>query len=110
MDFPNISYRILRRLKLQSFLNWTGARPIPGGKVQIPVLGDQLGGSLMLYGTYWKPEALRHFADCFPLSMACDVGANEGTTVFDLKRAGLGNLDVYAFEPNPTCAYYLQQL
>jgi FkbM family methyltransferase len=110
MDLPNISYRILRRLKLQPFLNWTGSRRIPGGTVQIPVLGNHLGSSLMLLGPYWKTEAFRQFARCFPVSMICDVGANEGSTIFDLRRAGLGALEVFAFEPNPTCAYYLQQL
>jgi FkbM family methyltransferase len=110
MDLPNISYRVLRRLKLQPFLNWTGSRDIPGETIQIPLMGDRLGSSLMLLGSHWKTEAFRRFAACFPVSMICDVGANEGSTIYDIRRAGLGKLEVFAFEPNPACVHYLQQL
>src|SRR5215471_15484838 len=110
MKLENISYRILRRLRVQPFLNWKAKLEIPGGSVEVPLWGNRLGSGLMLYGPSWKTDALKRFAACCPLSMICDVGAHEGQTIFDLRRAGLGDRQVFAFEPNSLCAGYLQDL
>ena len=108
MDLQNVSYRLLRRLKLQRCLNWRARRS--DGPISVPLLGHELGAAVMLYKGSWKSDALKHFTSCFPVSMVLDVGANEGQTLVDLVKAGLGHVEALAFEPNPACAYYLQHL
>jgi len=108
MNFSNLSYRALRRLRLQPALNWTAR--LPDVDITVPLLGEPLGLGLMLYGASWKQEAFRRLARCLPMSMVLDVGANEGQTIVDLTRAGLGNLETLVFEPNPACAYFLERL
>lgn len=108
MDLQNLAYRALRRLKLQPVLNWNAR--LPSVNIAVPLLGGALGSGLMLYGNSWKPELFRRLAATLPISTALDVGGNEGQTIVDLLSAGLVDLEVLTFEPNPTCAYYLQKL
>lgn len=108
MNWSNLLYRALRRLRLQPLLNWSA--PLPDASIQAPLLGDPLGSGLMLYGGSWKPEAFRRIARSVSFSTVLDVGANEGQTILDLARSGLPIPGIVAFEPNPACAYYLQKL
>ena len=108
MDLQNVSYRLLRRLKLQRCLNWRARRS--DSPISVPLLGHELGAAVMLHKGSWKSDALKRFTSCFPVSMVLDVGANEGQTLVDLVKAGLGHVEALAFEPNPACAYYLQHL
>ncbi|MFT3913280.1 MAG: FkbM family methyltransferase [Anaeromyxobacteraceae bacterium] len=64
----------------------------------------------MLYRGDWKGDAFRRLAQAIPFKSVVDVGANEGHTILELQRAGLGALPVHVFEPTPACAFYLTRL
>jgi len=108
VDLHNLTYRVLRRLRLQRFLNWNARSS--RSKTRFPLLGEVLGSAAMLYGGSWKVDAFRRLSAGLPLRQVLDVGANEGQTLLDLLDAGVSEAKVFAFEPNLPCAFYLQRL
>lgn len=98
-----ILFRILRKLKLLSYLNLSTT----ADGIKLPLLGGVGFGNL--YGSEkWMKQVLqvllKETQGCF-----IDVGVNIGQTLIKVKSI-YPDQDYIGFEPNPTCVFYVEKL
>lgn len=98
----------LKKLKLLPYFNIILSRKLNHRDVKIPILGE-VGLDNMVLKKEWLDFLIEELA--FPQSSKTfvDVGANIGQTMLRLKSI-YPDSDYLGFEPNSTCASYVQKL
>lgn len=101
--------RILSKLGILKFLNYTVSITLYSARFSIPIYGS-IGEENLLEQETWMFKLLRNVIPeyCKEKSFI-DVGVNLGQTLLKV-RAISNQTDYVGFEPNPSCLYYLDKL
>jgi FkbM family methyltransferase len=100
--------RVLNKLKLLPFFNFTTYREINGVVFQIPLIG-RTGFDLVFENETWMDAVLRKVLPLAHGKVFIDVGVNLGQTLLSLKSIQ-SSMDYVGFEPNPTCVQLVLNL
>jgi FkbM family methyltransferase len=102
--------RLLRKLRLISFINTHYFLTLSTKKFKIPVLSG-IGLELRHISVPWMGDLLKKLNPLLFTNkeVFIDVGVNTGQTLLKLKSLDIG-CTYYGFEPNPYCVYYLNEL
>jgi len=98
----------LKKLKLLPHFNLVFSKKLNRIDVKIPILGE-IGLTNMVLKKEWLDLLIEEFALPQSSKTFVDVGANIGQTMLRLKTI-YPESDYLGFEPNSTCASYVQKL
>lgn len=98
----------LKKLKLLAFFNLIFSKKLHRINVKIPILGG-IGLDNMVLKKEWLDLLIEEFSSSQSSKTFVDVGANIGQTMLRLKSI-YPESDYLGFEPNSTCASYVQKL
>lgn len=107
MKIKILFFRLLRKLKLIRFLNFSTTISEANKRVKIPILGE-IGFGHLYSSEPWMVEILNKL-NISHNSMFIDVGVNIGQTLIKFK-SHYPNIEYLGFEPNPYCVNYLDVL
>jgi len=100
--------KVLKKLKLWDYFNFTFSKRINNIKVEIPIWGN-VGLTNMMLQQNWLDLLIKEFSLKDDASAFVDVGVNIGQTLLRFKTIyPEGNY--IGFEPNSTCTAYVQKL